>query len=55
MTKWKRKAPADAPSTLKEPGYRARKKAEREAEEARYNNLCGEVVVTRKDDPNDTP
>lgn len=42
----KKPAPADAPSTLKDPDYAKRQRARLKAEKDRYDELCGPVVVT---------
>lgn len=42
----RRKAPADAPSTLKDPDCRKRARTESEALQRRYRDLCGPVITT---------
>lgn len=41
----KRKAPADTPSTIKDPDYAKKQRAKAKAEKERFDELCGPVTV----------
>jgi hypothetical protein len=42
----RRKAPADAPSTLRDPGFLKTQREARKKQDERYRTLCGPVTVT---------